>query len=113
VGADILLVAIIVGLAAGAIVGALSSFLQLLGQFLIYERVRSFLTDLPLNPTANEMLRFNLSAYAIWCSAILIVLLIVRKLAPALLFYVAFFGAFFIAFPIPAIWVSYAWQSSG
>jgi hypothetical protein len=113
VGADIMLVAIIVGLAAGAVVGALSSFFQLIGQAFLYERVRSFLTDLPLNPTSNEMLRFNLSAYAIWCSAILIVLLIVRKLTPGLLFYCAFFGAFFIAFPIPAIWLIHAWQSYG
>jgi hypothetical protein len=103
----------LVGLATGALIGVLSSFIQLLGQALLYYRVRSFLTDLPLNPTAIEMLRFNLSAYAIWFSAILIVLLIVRKLAPTLLFYFAFFGAFFIAFPIPAIWVGYAWQSSG
>jgi hypothetical protein len=102
-----------VGLATGAVVGALSSFFLLIGQAGLYIGVRSVLTELPLNPTATEMLRFNLSAYAICCSAILIVLLIVHKLRPALLFYFLFFGAFFVAFPLEAILLAHAWQSHG
>src|SRR5271170_2541792 len=108
-----MLLAIIVGLAVGAVVGASSSFLKLFVQLALYGGVRKVLTDLPVNPTAGEMLRVNLAAYVVWCSAILIVLLTVRGLKPALLFYFGLFGAFFVAFPVPAIWLTSAWLPHG
>jgi hypothetical protein len=98
------------GLIAGAIVGGLSAFIQLIAFAGLYFGVRGIFTSLPANPTAGQALLFNLTVYAI---PVLIVLVRSGFSDAEPSRSSAFFGSFIIAFPLPAIWLAYAWQSHG
>ena len=98
------------GLVAGVIAGGLTAFVQLIAFAGLYFGVRDIFTRLPANPTAGQALLFNLSVYAI---PVLIILFRCgfRDAEPTRSS--AFFNSFIVTFPLPAIWLAYAWQSHG
>jgi len=67
-------------------------------------------TSLPANPTAGQALLFNLTVYAI---PVLIILFRSGFSDAEPSRSSAFVSSFIVAFPLPAIWLAYAWQSYG
>ena len=98
------------GFAAGAIAGGLTAFFQLFAFVGLYFGMRSIFTGLPANPTASQALLFNLSVYAI-LALVIFCRRVFREAEGSRSS--AFFSSFILTFPLPAIWLAYAWQSHG
>jgi hypothetical protein len=98
------------GLIAGVIAGGLTSFIQLIVFVSLYFFIQGIFTILPADPTARQTLLFNLIVYAIPIS---IILFRGGFSDAGSSRSSAFFSSFIVTFPLPAIWLAYAWQSHG
>jgi hypothetical protein len=97
------------GLITGAILGVLTAVFQLIPLAALALSAQH-LSILPLNATATEDLLFNLAIYVI---AILIVFLLGFLYGNEPSRSRSFYRAFFISFPLPGLWLMYAWPMSG
>jgi hypothetical protein len=97
------------GLITGAILGVLTAIFQLIPLAALALGAQH-LSILPLDATPMQDLLFNLANYAI---VILIVFLLGFLYGNEPSRSRSFYRAFFVSFPLPGIWLMYAWPMSG
>ena len=96
------------GLVAGAIAGGRAAFIQLIAFAGLYFGIQGIAPSRPATPTGGHRRLFNLTVYAI---PVLIILFRSGFSDAEPSRSSAFVSSFIVAFPLPAIWLAYAWQS--
>jgi hypothetical protein len=97
------------GLITGSILGVLTAFFQLIPLAALALGAQHLLI-LPLDATPTQDLLFNLAIYA---TVILIVFFLGHLGSDGPTRSRSFYRAFFVSFPLPGIWLMYAWPMSG
>jgi len=97
------------GLIAGLVIGVFTAFFQLIGLAALYLGAQH-LFNLPLNATPMQDLLFNLAIYAI---VVLVVFFrgFLSNDEPTRS--QSFYRSAIVAFPLPGIWLMYAWPTYG